>query len=403
MVKYLYNTTITENEVIYMAIKQRKRRAPKNLAIDHIGHLPDWSTIESHEDEKFNQMFHDALRHYGYFYNHKDLKKNLVKWLEKEKVIKPTKIKAFKKSLDWRTPTTAGSLGAMALAGMPMSPRVKEYIVDCINSAIKHNEEDGVELVANPKDKKKAAKKPSIQDRITAKINEHILHYEEAYEDGIVERKEKHPKPDILSYARTEQVPASMVPRIIEYFQIQWDELKGSQGVKADPDLKEAYAHLKKADVKRRTDFYKAITSDLAMYYEEKKVARKPRTRKPQPKGKQVAKLQYMKSFDALKLVSINPTDIIDAKVLWVYNTKTRKFGAYKATGYDSLSVKGTTIKGFATTESKCKTLRKPKEQLAEFKKAGKVKLRTFMDGVKAVEIKLTGRITKDVILLKAY
>ena len=108
-----------------------------------------------------------------------------------------------------------------------------------------------------------------------------------------------------------------------------------------------------------------------------------------------------MKKHEQLKLVSASPEDIIDAKELWVYQTKYRKLGKYVTDGYTTLGVKGTTITGFDPTKSVQKTLRKPKEQLADFKKAGKVKLRTFMDEVKAVDIKLTGRMNKDTIILK--
>jgi hypothetical protein len=47
------------------------------------------------------------------------------------------------------------------------------------------------------------------------------------------------------------------------------------------------------------------------------------------------------------------------------------------------------------------KTLRKPEEQLKEFKAAGKVQLRKFLDDIKAVDIKLNGRINEEVILLR--
>jgi len=113
--------------------------------------------------------------------------------------------------------------------------------------------------------------------------------------------------------------------------------------------------------------------------------------------------VNYLKKHDGLKLVSINPEDVIDCKELWVYQTKYRKLGKYIAQSHSTLGIKGTTIVGFDVNGSVQKTLRKPKEQLAEFKKAGKVKLRTFLEDVKAVDIKLTGRINKDTILLKVF
>jgi hypothetical protein len=47
------------------------------------------------------------------------------------------------------------------------------------------------------------------------------------------------------------------------------------------------------------------------------------------------------------------------------------------------------------------KTLRKPEEQLKEFARAGKIALRTFIKDIKAVEVKLNGRINEDTLLLK--
>jgi hypothetical protein len=65
------------------------------------------------------------------------------------------------------------------------------------------------------------------------------------------------------------------------------------------------------------------------------------------------------------------------------------------------LGVKGTSITGFDEIKSVQKTLRKPEEQLKEFKAAGKVQLRKFLEDIKAVDIKLNGRINEDTILLK--
>ena len=51
--------------------------------------------------------------------------------------------------------------------------------------------------------------------------------------------------------------------------------------------------------------------------------------------------------------------------------------------------------------QSKQKTLRKPAETLKEFKNAGKVQLRKFMDDIKTTDIKLNGRFNSDTIILK--
>jgi hypothetical protein len=137
------------------------------------------------------------------------------------------------------------------------------------------------------------------------------------------------------------------------------------------------------------------------MLMQEAKINKKPRAKKSVPAEKVVSKLKYLKSDEPSKLVSINPVDIIGAKELWVYNIKTRKLGKYVAEEYRELSIKGTSIIGFSESNSMQKTLRKPEEQLKEFKAAGKVQLRKFLEDIKAVDIKLNGRINEDTILLK--
>ena len=138
------------------------------------------------------------------------------------------------------------------------------------------------------------------------------------------------------------------------------------------------------------------------MLAEEAKVTRKPRVKKAVSKDKVVAKLKFKKTDDALKLVSITATEIIGAKELWVYNTKTRKLGRYVADDMTGpLTVKGTAIVGFDEHKSIQKTIRKPDEKLKEFKNAGKVALRSFLDTINATDTKMNGRINEETILLK--
>jgi hypothetical protein len=125
---------------------------------------------------------------------------------------------------------------------------------------------------------------------------------------------------------------------------------------------------------------------------------------------KLVAKLKYAKVDPKYKLASVNPADIVGANELWVFNTKTRKLGKYVAKNIDpkgmrregsGLSVKGTTILGFDEASSIQKTLRKPDVQLKEFKDAGKVKLRKFLDEIPTTDTKLNGRCNPETVLLK--
>ena len=93
-----------------------------------------------------------------------------------------------------------------------------------------------------------------------------------------------------------------------------------------------------------------------------------------------------------------------------MFNIKTRKIGKYIAINQDpkglsrtgtGLQAKGTTIIGFDPETSYQKTLRKPDDQLKDFKSSGKVALRKFMDTINTTDTKLNGRINVDTVLLK--
>ena len=138
------------------------------------------------------------------------------------------------------------------------------------------------------------------------------------------------------------------------------------------------------------------------------KANRKPRKRR-RDKEKMVSKLKFRVNDEKFQLASINPQEIIGASELWVFNIKTRKLGRYVAKTIDplhqrregsGLSVKGTTIQSYNEDESIQKTLRKPDEKLKEFKDAGKVKIKKFLDEINAVDIKLNGRINPESIFL---
>jgi len=174
--------------------------------------------------------------------------------------------------------------------------------------------------------------------------------------------------------------------------------------------LKEGYSHLKKADIAKYRKAIETVNAELEFIIDQAKATRKPRKPKARSASKIVEKLKFNKADDKYSIASIDPTTIVGASELWVFNTKTRKLGKYVASNIDprgtmregsGLSVKGTTIIGFDENLSIQKTLRKPAEQLKEFKSAGKVALRKFLDEINTTDIKLNGRCNPDTVLLK--
>jgi hypothetical protein len=184
------------------------------------------------------------------------------------------------------------------------------------------------------------------------------------------------------------------------------DELEADQW----EQLKEGYAHLKKADIAKYRKAIEALMTELDFIIDQAKATRKPRKPKARSATKVVEKLKFCKADSKYALASVDPTTIVGANELWVFNVKTRKLGKYIAANQDpkgmgregtGLSVKGTTIIGFDENLSIQKTLRKPEEQLKEFKSAGKVALRKFLDEINTTDTKLNGRCNPDTVLLK--
>jgi hypothetical protein len=195
-------------------------------------------------------------------------------------------------------------------------------------------------------------------------------------------------------------VPQSQLGKYEAVIQRHVEELMAAQD-KQHAQLVESYRHYRASDYKRLFAFLADLLAGIEQYRGVKKAVKKARVRKAPAKEKVVARLKYAREDRALKVVSVNPTDIIGAQELWVFNTKTRKLGRYMAEAMGQLGVKGTSITGFDEARSLAKTLRKPEEQLKEFLKAGKVALRSFLKDIRAVEIKMNGRINEDTLLLK--
>jgi hypothetical protein len=367
-------------------------------------HSPKWDNVDTMSEDEFSRHFRISMDWYRLESSGKELKPKVITWMAANEFTKE-QIATFKKTKDWRCNLTTGSLVANLLKGMPDSRAgfnegrsTSKWIKDSINKIL----EEGKNDIEEEEDTlKPVIPVVTIQERLretSGKMSEEIDY---ALDKFTTDPESFDPKAiKVLNLLKGKDAKAAHA-RIIKGFYIRsYEELQEAAEGKCE-QLEEAYSHLTKPQMKKIIAFYHEIISACDMLGQEAKVNRKPRAKKTVPADKIVAKLKYAKTNEQLKLVSINPTEIIGAKELWVYNIKSRKVGKYVAAEYLELNVKGTSIIGFNANLSVQKTLRKPEEQLKEFKAAGKVQLRKFLDDIKAVDIKLNGRINEDVVLLK--
>ena len=389
----------TKTRVTKKHVAEHRAKVSRDLS-------PKWDGYESMTADEFSRHFRHSMSYYRLEHSGKDLKPKVINWMSVNGYAKDT-IKQFKDTKDNRCSITVGAIAANLLRGMPPvradfneGRNTAEWLSKAIAGIIEEGKNDEQEQEPGTESKPLVIQ-PSIQERTQEaafKMSEEI---EDAIEQFSADPEAFDPKAfKLLNLLRGRQVKAAHARIIKNWYQRQHDEYLELQEGKCE-QLKEGYSHLTKAQVKKIVMFYSEILSACDMLAQEAKINKKPRAKKPTDKSKLVAKMKHLKQDDKLKLVSVNPQDIIGSKELWVFNTKTRKLGKYVAAEYQELSVKGTSITGFDAVKSVQKTLRKPEEQLKEFKAASKVQLRKFLDDIRAVDIKLNGRINEDTILVR--
>lgn len=361
----------------------------------YTGPEPEWPAEAAEWDgEKFDNKLRKSFYYYNYYYSQKDCKKYVVEWLQKNSKLTAEEIRTFNRAGDRLLPMTVCSLIMAHRKGMPFRGRHIEFIIQSVQDVIDKAEPEAPEETATPE---QVAYRPTIQDRMNEKTSELIGELEGLYDDVVTNTAEKF-KP--YDWFTANNVVQSQLSKYEGLYSKRKQELELAQS-KKDDQVKEGYSYLKAADFKRIIAWIDDLLSAIEQYRGVKKATKKARVKKAPSKEKLVAKLKYAKEDKGLKMVSINPADIIGASELWVYNIKTRKLGKYVSASYQTLGIKGTSITGFDSDKSICKTLRKPEEKLKEFAKAGKIQLRKFLDDIKATETKLNGRISTDIVLLK--
>ncbi len=170
----------------------------------------------------------------------------------------------------------------------------------------------------------------------------------------------------------------------------------------SDAQYAEAYAKIDKRRILRAV----TVLNDYADNLEASKVtvARKTSVAVGKNPAKVVRDMKYAKSDDALKLTSINPTAIVGAKEVWIYNTKNRTLSRVVANPGESLTVSGTTLKNVSMTVSRSRNVRKPETLAAAITpKNTKASLEKYYsrlsDKEKALEM---CRMTENTIILYA-
>jgi len=371
---------------------------------------PKWDNTACLTGEEFNRHFRYAMSYYRLEKTNKDLKPAVINWMGANGYDK-SDIKAFKDTKDSRCGMTMGSVAACLLRGMPevhegfnQGRDTAQWLRDEIAKVIEQGKDDEVEDDGEVKTGKVVIAQPTIQDRMREAASTMSEELDAAIDSFIMDPEAFDPKAfRIVSLLRGKGAKAAHSRFIKGFFEKGYNELLELSSGNADEQLREAYKHLARKNVKKLIEFYASIVAACDQIAAEAKVLKKPRAKKVKPAEELVAKLKFKTIDDKLGVVSVPAANLIGAQAAVVFNSKTRKIGVYIAKTSAGLSVKGTSIVDF-TEKSFQKTLRKPADQLREFKEQNTQKrVSDWFGKIKSTETILNGRMNADIMILKVF
>ena len=237
----------------------------------------------------------------------------------------------------------------------------------------------------------------SVDMRVTEVARKHLAEINNEIDKFITSKTTDF---SLKSYIAKNGLSGAVSKKIGEFYKPTLKEL--AEAIKGkDEDLNEGYAYLTKAQLKKFYTLVDSFVNDCSNQVLTAKANRAPRKRKEKPAGVQVAKMQYLQNYPELGLTSIPPSKIIGAQQLWVYNIRTKKLGAYYASGSSGFSVKGTSLQGWNPEVSNQNSLRKPAVTIEQVMSSGKPQLQKILGKLTTITTKLTGRFGPDTVLIR--
>lgn len=362
---------------------KRKIKAPRKTRNEqymvNLKYLGDEPT-----KEEVHKNFTMALNWYGSMCDKSDARDYLKTWLRNTN--RTETLKFLPRISDTWLPLTACWL-ARIVTNDPQHPKASEFALNIdthLNEALKHLSEE--------KEEKPAAEKPSIQDRIKDRVADIIGDVEALIDSG--------EEFSLYEWLTKNEIPAMHAGKIATYYGPWLDELiEASES--DDEQLKQAYKHLTKKQMRDRIVQINKMIEDAERYGSNTKKVRKARTPKPVSLEKKFKHFRYQKESSEFKLASVSPQKIIGAQELWTFNTKYKTLTVFKALDRGGLDVNRSSIGKYDEATSRTfKTGRKPEQVVDKVLNGGKIILKKLVEELKPDQ-KLAERINENTILLK--
>jgi len=321
-----------------------------------------------------------AYNWYNAMADKSEIKEYTETWLKNQNRL--VELKKFKYVPDEWVNHTCGAIARMISKGYDVPVHSKKFLEETFAYTLTKAK---VQAESN-------IPKVSVQDRMRDRQNDIIGDIEELIDAGETF--------SLYDWLKAKEIPAAYCPSIVAHYSPVLDELLETLEGKC-PQLKEAYSHFTKKQLRDRIEFYNKLIEDAERYGNVTKKTRAPRKPRAVSIEKKLKNLKYQKEDNTFKIASVNPEKLIACQELWTFNTKNKVLTVFRAIDRGGLQVKGTSIINYdeATSISK-RTGRKPEEYVKKVQEAGKITLRKLMDELKG-DAPFAHRINENTILLK--
>lgn len=370
----------------------RRGNAAKLAEESNIGRETiDWSAVKP---EEYDKKINETLRHYGYFYERKSYISWATDWI---KTNRPSDLKKFKASEDWRTSPTLASLMKMQMMGAELNQATIDFINHNIDDVLQFgqvNIDNNVDVEEDTPVVKKKNPSELLKEKTLGVMGE-IEGFVDQYLDDSLEKNFS-----LYNHLKGIDAATQTARDIVKFYTDVQSELNELIVDKPD-DLVEGYDHLTLSEQKDLLNLISTFISDTEKYVLSKKATRKPRAKKVTPATKQVEKVIYQKESTDYKITSTSPAYIVGATEVYLFNTKTRVIKYLVTNNKDGFTVKGTSVKNYDEELSFKKKLRKPEETIDSINKSTKLRALKALKALKTAQKPTDSRINSDTVILK--
>lgn len=376
---------------------------PKDVDVLRYGPEPSFHEAQPTEETRLSALT-TAYNWYSRFCTHKDAKAFLIAYLEENKTDKNI-VRKVRKAPDNRMVTSAGWSSRLAVRGLVLTEKQKDYIQACVDNLVKladagvQDDADSEEAAAP--EKKKVNVQEIMRERADEAFSEIEVIFDEFIDQGCPKSFDLN-KRVVTALSERNILPQHVTPGIKRWQGLLAEYNEAILG-KCD-QLKETYQNYGKMQMRYTVQFIEAVIAELNGYVGLKQTTKKVRVRKPVPVEKTVARLKYQKKDEALGLTSLPSTKVHQATEVFLYDTKKRKIIWLVADEYSKcLTVKGNAVFGFDQKKSMTKTVRKPEEFVKSFMSASRPNTRKMVSDIKAVATIPNGRFNENIVIMKVW